>query len=92
MKAALRPQGLIDVVFVALTFAVGVQLLRLFITGMVFYLREVREFSTVSIGGIAFLVFGTAFLAPIAVRWLGPAGRCSPLLPSWGSRGWPSRA
>ena len=72
MKAALRPQGLIDVVFVALTFAVGVQLLRLFITGMVFYLREVREFSTVSIGGIAFLVFGTAFLAPIAVRWLGP--------------------
>ena len=72
MKAALRPQGLIDVVFVALTFAVGVQLLRLFITGMVFYLREVREFSTVSIGGIAFLVFGTAFLAPIAVRLLGP--------------------
>ena len=72
MKAALRPQGLIDVVFVALTFAVGVQLLRLFITGMVFYLREVREFSTVSVGGIAFLVFGTAFLAPIAVRLLGP--------------------
>ena len=72
MKAALRPQGLIDVVFVALTFAVGVQLLRLFITGMVFYLREVREFDTVSVGGIAFLVFGTAFLAPIAVRLLGP--------------------
>ena len=72
MKAVLRPQGLIDVVFVALTFAVGLQLVRLFITGLVFYLREVREFSTVSLGGIAFLLFGTAFLAPIAIRALGP--------------------
>lgn len=72
MKAALRPQGFIDVVFVALTFAVGLQLMRLFITGLVFYLREVREFSTVSLGGIAFLLFGTAFLAPIAIRAVGP--------------------
>ena len=72
MRAALRVHGILDVVFVALTFAVGLQLIRLFVTGLVFYLREVREFSTVSLGGIAFLVFGTVFLTPIAVRLLGP--------------------
>ena len=72
MKAAFRFNGLLDIVFVALTFAVGVQLVRLFITGIVFYLREVREVSTVSLGGIAFLVFGTVFLTPIAVRLFGP--------------------
>ncbi len=72
MRAALRLNGLFDIVFVALTFAVGVQLVRLFITGIVFYLREVREFSTVSLGGLAFLVFGTVFLTPIAVRLFGP--------------------
>ena len=72
MRAAFRFNGLLDIVFVALTFAVGVQLVRLFITGIVFYLREVREFSTVSLGGIAFLVFGTVFLTPIAVRLIGP--------------------
>ena len=72
MKAAFRFNGLLDIVFVALTFAVGVQLVRLFITGIVFYLREVREFSTVSLGGLAFLVFGTVFLTPVAVRLFGP--------------------
>lgn len=72
MKTAFRIHGLLDVVFVALTFAVGVQLVRLFITGLVFYLREVREFSTVNLGGIAFLVFGTVFLTPFAVRLFGP--------------------
>ncbi len=72
MRAAFRLHGLIDIVFVALTFAVGVQLVRLFITGIVFYLREVREVSTVSLGGIAFLVFGTVFLTPVAVRLFGP--------------------
>lgn len=71
MKAALRPRGLLDLAFVALTFAVGVQLVRLFITGLVFYLREVRDFSTVGVGLIAFLVFGTVFLTPIAVRVFG---------------------
>ena len=71
MRDRLQFHGLIDMVFVALTFAVGVQLLRLFLTGLVFYLREVREFDTVSLGGLAFLVFGTVFLTPLAVRALG---------------------
>ena len=72
MRERLQLHSLTDVVFVALTFAVGVQLIRLFITGLVFYLREVREFDTVTLGALAFLVFGTVFLAPVAVRLFGP--------------------
>ncbi|MDE2801503.1 MAG: endonuclease/exonuclease/phosphatase family protein [Chloroflexota bacterium] len=72
MRSVLRANAIIDMVFVALTFAVGVQLIRLFITGLVFYLREVRDFSAPSLGVIAFLAFGTVFLTPVVVRLWGP--------------------
>ena len=74
MSVGLRLRNIIDVVFVALAFAVGLQLLRVFVTGLVFYLREVREFDSMAVGGVAFGVFGTAFLAPLALRTLGPRG------------------
>lgn len=72
MRPALRPHAIIDVVFVALTFAMGVQFIRIFVTGLVFYLGEVRDFSATSLGLIAFLVFGAVFLLPVAVRLWGP--------------------
>ena len=56
---------------VALASTFGIQLLRLLMVGLVFYLREVREFTTTQVGGLAFLVFGSVFLAPAVVRVLG---------------------
>ena len=59
--------------FVMLLFALGIEMLRLFMSGMVFYLREAREFSTVQVGGIALLCFLAALLAPVLARGTGPA-------------------
>ncbi len=61
-----------DGVFAALTFAVGVQLLRLFSAGLTFTLREAQGFSTIEIGLAAFAVFASAFLWPAVVRVAGP--------------------
>ena len=54
-----------------LTFTFGLQMLRLLIVEMVYYLREVKDLSTVFLGGIAFAVFLTVFLAPIIRRCIG---------------------
>lgn len=59
-----------DLLLAVTAFAVGIQLLRLFMVGMVFYLREVRELTTVSVGGVAFLVFVSVFVTPVVVRVL----------------------
>ena len=61
-----------DGAFAALTFAVGVQLLRLFSVGLMFTLREAKGFSTIEVGLAAFAVFASAFLWPVVVRAAGP--------------------
>lgn len=59
-------------VFVILLFALGVEMLRLFMSSMVFYLREAQGISTVQVGGTALLCFMAALLAPLLARSLGP--------------------
>ncbi len=54
-----------------LTFTFGLQMLRLLIVELVYYLREVKDLSTLFLGGIAFAVFFTVFLAPIIRRCIG---------------------
>lgn len=60
-----------QLLFVTFLFALGIEMLRLFMSSMVFYLREAREFSTVQIGGIALLCFLAALLAPLPARGMG---------------------
>ena len=61
-------------IFVALLFAIGIEMLRLFMSSLLFYLREAREVSTISVGGAALLAFLMVFLAPVVARVLGPGG------------------
>ena len=49
-------------------------MLRLFMSSMLFYMREAREVSTVGVGGVAFLCFLMVFLAPVLARGIGPGG------------------
>ena len=65
---------ILQFVFVMLLFALGIEMLRLFMSSVVFYLREAREFSTVQVGGIALLCFLAALLAPVLARGIGPGG------------------
>ena len=53
-------------IFITLLFAVGIEMLRLFMSSLLFYLREAREVSTVGVGGVAFLCFLMVFLAPVS--------------------------
>ena len=71
VKLNLRLRDVAVLVMAAFAFAVGVQLLRLLMVGLVFYLREVREFTTIAVGGVAFLVFASVFVAPAVVRVIG---------------------
>ena len=72
-KERIGPRAdILQLIFVALLFALGLEMLRLFMSSMVFYLREAREFSTVQIGGIALLCFLAALLAPFLARVMGP--------------------
>ena len=64
---------LFHLIFVALLFALGAEMLRLFMSGMVFYLREAREFSTVQVGGTALLCFMGALLGPVLARGIEPS-------------------
>ena len=64
---------ILQFVFVMLLFALGAEMLRLFMSGMVFYLREAREFSTVQVGGTALLCFMGALLGPVLARGIGPS-------------------
>ena len=61
-------------IFVALLFAIGIEMLRLFMSSLLFYLREAREVSTVGVGGVAFLCFLTMILAPLLARGIRPMG------------------
>ena len=61
-------------IFITLLFAVGIEMLRLFMSSLLFYMREAREVSTVGVGGVAFLCFLMVFLAPILARGIGPGG------------------
>ena len=58
-------------IFIALLFAVGVEMLRLFMSSLMYYLREAQEASTTTVGGVAFLCFLGAFLAPPLARVVG---------------------
>ena len=49
-------------------------MLRLFMSSLLFYMREAREVSTVGVGGVAFLCFLMVFLAPVLARGMGPGG------------------
>ncbi len=66
--------GLWHFVTVILLFALGIEMLRQFMTGMVFYLRDAQEVSTVKVGGVALLCFLTVFLAPLVARGTGMRG------------------
>ena len=61
-------------IFITLLFAVGIEMLRLFMSSLLFYMREAREVSTVGVGGVAFLCFLMVFLAPVLARGMGPGG------------------
>ena len=72
-KENLEPRAdILHFAFVSLLFVLGIEMLRLFMSSLVFYLREARDFSTVQVGGIAFLCFVTALLAPFWARIIGP--------------------
>ena len=72
-RLSLGPRAdILQLLFVAFLFALGIEMLRLFMSGMVFYLREARDFSTVQIGGIALLCFLAPLLAPLLARGIGP--------------------
>jgi len=55
----------------ALTFAFGFQLLRMWITGLLYYGYEVAHASYAAMIGLAVVVFGAAFFAGIVQRKLG---------------------
>ena len=61
-------------IFITLLFAVGIEMLRLFMSSLLFYMREAREVSTVGVGGVAFLCFLMVFLAPVLARGMGARG------------------
>lgn len=67
-----RRADVLQFIFVALLFTLGIEMLRLFMSSLVFYLREAQEFSTVQVGGIALLCFLAALLAPVLARGIGP--------------------
>ena len=72
-KESVGPRSdILQFVFVALLFALGIEILRLFMSSMVFYLREARDLSTVQIGVIALLCFLAALLGPVLARGMGP--------------------
>lgn len=72
-KESVWPRAdILQFTFVALLFALGIEMLRLFMSSMVFYLREARELSTVQVGGIALVCFLAALLAPLLARGMGP--------------------
>ena len=63
--------SLIELGFLALTTAFGLQMLRLLITGLTFYLKDAEDVSTIEVGGIGLGVFLIAFLAPVVRRAAG---------------------
>ena len=74
MTTRLQRSGAVEFLFVALIFAIGIQMLRMLFYGLVFYLSEVRGLSFPAVGAVALLIFATAFLAPVVFRFLGTRG------------------
>ena len=66
--------GLGQTVLVALTVAFGLQLLRMMLAELVFYLRDSLGAAAPLTGVCALGVFSLAFLAPYTRRFLGPKG------------------
>jgi endonuclease/exonuclease/phosphatase family metal-dependent hydrolase len=54
----------------ALLVVLGLELVRVFLTGIVFYAREVEGLHTGAVGVVAVSVFAASFLAPVAARVL----------------------
>ena len=61
-----------DAAALALAFLFGLQLLRSLLTSLIFYLGEVRDASSVTLGLYAFALFLAPFLATPVRRFLGP--------------------
>ncbi len=55
----------------ALTFAFGLQFVRLLVVGLSVNLVQINELSSVLVGGLGLIVFGIGFLAPAVHRALG---------------------
>ena len=75
-NAALRSIGqgaLLETAFLALTVVFGLQILRVLLPGLVFYIRDSLGSSPVLPGVYALGLFLLAFLAPLVSRYLGPA-------------------
>ncbi|MEE9247436.1 MAG: hypothetical protein V3U79_01910, partial [Dehalococcoidia bacterium] len=63
--------SLTELAFLALTTAFGLQMLRLLVSGLVFYLKDAKDVSTIAVGGVGLGVFLIAFLAPVVRRAAG---------------------
>lgn len=63
--------SLSSLVFLTLTFVFGLQMLRLLMVELVFYLRDAKDASSPMVGITALLLFLTVFLMPLARRFLG---------------------
>ena len=66
--------GLREAVFLALAVVFGLQIIRVLLTGLIFYIRDSQGASPAVPGAYAFGVFLLAFLAPVIQRFLGPRG------------------
>ena len=63
--------SLYEAVFLALTVVFGLQVLRVLLTGLVFYVRESFDAGSFVAGGYALALFLLAFLAAPMFRYLG---------------------
>ena len=63
---------LVETAFLALTVVFGLQLLRVLLTGLVFYIRDSLDAGSITPGAYALVLFLLAFLAPTVGRFLGP--------------------
>ena len=61
-----------ETAFLALTVVFGLQLLRVLLTGLVFYIRDSLDAGSIAPGAYALVLFLLAFLAPTLGRLLGP--------------------
>ena len=63
---------LLETAFVAITVVVGLQLLRVLLAELVFYIRDSLGAGSIAPGAYALVLFSVAFLAPPIYRALGP--------------------
>ena len=65
------PSSLAAMLLGALTFVFGLQFLRLLVVALSVNLVQINEMSSMMVGGLGLIVFGTGFLAPAVHRALG---------------------